>query len=209
MRFDERFEALELTVKRVLTASRSPSPSAVLAEVRVSEFMSGFGEAAHPPVIFLDIDGVLNRTSGATHIRLDQDLVSRLRTIVARSGCRIVLSTFWRGFDTYVRYILHRHGIDASIVIGVTPGTNTSMQLEASAHDEAQYASRAAEIHAWLAAHPAVRRFAVIDDRPCASDAALAAHFVRTDHRSGLTDDDVEAVLRVLECERMQVPEDP
>ena len=70
--------------------------------------MSGFGEAAHPPVIFLDIDGVLNRTSGATHIRLDQDLVSRLRTIVARSGCRIVLSTFWRGFDTYVRYILHR-----------------------------------------------------------------------------------------------------
>ena len=91
------------------------------------------------------------------------------------------------------------HGIDASIVIGVTPGTNTSMQLEASAHDEAQYASRAAEIHAWLAAHPAVRRFAVIDDRPCASDAALAAHFVRTDHRSGLTDDDVEAVLRVLE----------
>ena len=70
--------------------------------------MSGFGEAAHPPVIFLDVDGVLNRTSGATHIRLDQDLVSRLRTIVARSGCRIVLSTFWRGFDTYVRYILHR-----------------------------------------------------------------------------------------------------
>ena len=165
----------------------------------LAELMSGFGEAAHPPVIFLDIDGVLNRTSGATHIRLDQDLVSRLRTIVARSGCRIVLSTFWRGFDTYVRYILHRHGIDASIVIGVTPGTNTSMQLEASAHDEAQYASRAAEIHAWLAAHPAVTRFAVIDDRPCASDAALAAHFVRTDHRSGLTDDDVEAVLRILE----------
>ena len=26
----------------------------------------------------------------------------------SRSGCRIVLSTFWRGFDTYVRYILHR-----------------------------------------------------------------------------------------------------
>ena len=58
------------------------------------ELMSAAGEAAHPPVIFLDIDGVLNRTSGATHIRLDQDLVSRLRIIVQRSGCRIVLSTF-------------------------------------------------------------------------------------------------------------------
>ena len=121
------------------------------------ELMSAAGEAAHPPVIFLDIDGVLNRTSGATHIRLDQDLVSRLRTIVQRSGCRIVLSTFWRGFDAYVRYILHRHGIDAALVIGVTPGSEhgsvtpmvterraaqASLGLEASAHDDTQYASR-------------------------------------------------------------------
>ena len=174
-------------------------------------------QGAHPPVIFLDIDGVLNRTSGATHIRLDQDLVGRLRTIVARSGCRIVLSTFWRGFDAYVRYILHRHGIDAAIVIGVTPGSEHgqwgaaqgSMGLEASAHDDVQYANRAAEIHAWLAAHPAVTCFAVLDDRPTASDAALAAHFVRTDHRSGLTDDDVEAVLRILGFKHTQVPQDP
>ena len=52
-------------------------------------------------------------------------------------------------------------------------------------------------------------RFAVLDDRPTASDAALAAHFVRTDHRSGLTDDDVEAVLRILGFKHTQVPEDP
>ena len=99
----------------------------------------------HPPVLFLDIDGVLNRTSGATHIRLDQDLVSRLRIIVQRSGCRIVLSTFWRGFDAYVRYILHRHGIDAALVIGVTPGGSEDGQSQAN---------RAAEIRAWLAAQP-------------------------------------------------------
>ena len=98
MCFDERFEAIE--------GRRRQAPS--WPKFAHRELMIGFDEAAHPPVIFLDIDGVLNRTSGATHIRLDQDLVSRLRTIVARSGCRIVLSTFWRGFDTYVRYILHR-----------------------------------------------------------------------------------------------------
>ena len=159
--------------------------------------------ATHPPVVFLDIDGVLNRTSGATHIRLDQDLVSRLRTIVQHSGCRFVLSTFWRGFDSYVRYILHRHGIDAALVIGVTPGSEhgqwgAAQGLEASALDDAQYTSRAAEIHAWLAAHPAVTHFAVLDDRPTASDQRLAAHFVQTDHRSGLTDADVQAVLRIL-----------
>ena len=189
------------------------------------ELMSAAGEAAHPPVIFLDIDGVLNRTSGATHIRLDQDLVSRLRTIVQRSGCRIVLSTFWRGFDAYVRYILHRHGIDAALVIGVTPGSEhgsvtpmvtergaaqASLGLEASAHDDTFYANRAAEIRAWLAAHPAVTRFAVLDDRPSASDATLAAHFVRTDHRTGLTDDDVQAVLRILGFKTtVEAPEDP
>jgi histidinol phosphatase-like enzyme len=30
--------------------------------------------AEHAPVIFLDIDGVLNRTKAATHIRLDDDV---------------------------------------------------------------------------------------------------------------------------------------
>ena len=30
-------------------------------------------------VIFLDIDGVLNRTRANTHMRLDDDLVDRLR----------------------------------------------------------------------------------------------------------------------------------
>ena len=110
MCFDERFEAIEVAVakRRIGRSSLSQALMSSQAAKDLAELMSGFGEAAHPPVIFLDIDGVLNRTSGATHIRLDQDLVSRLRTIVARSGCRIVLSTFWRGFDTYVRYILHR-----------------------------------------------------------------------------------------------------
>ena len=30
-------------------------------------------------MIFLDIDGVLNRTKSATHIRLDDDLISLLK----------------------------------------------------------------------------------------------------------------------------------
>ena len=43
----------------------------------------GPGEDAHAPVIFLDIDGVLNRTRAATHIRLDDDLVMRLSRVRA------------------------------------------------------------------------------------------------------------------------------
>ena len=35
-----------------------------------------------PSVIFLDLDGVLNRTRDAPHLRLDDDLVARLRSLV-------------------------------------------------------------------------------------------------------------------------------
>ena len=47
-----------------------------------------------PPVIFLDIDGVLNRTKHNTHIRLDADLVACLKRLMDATGAVIVLSTF-------------------------------------------------------------------------------------------------------------------
>eukprot|EP00908_Phaeocystis_cordata_P017280 Transcript_28605.p1 GENE.Transcript_28605~~Transcript_28605.p1 ORF type:complete len:233 (+),score=58.42 Transcript_28605:80-778(+) len=151
-------------------------------------------------VLFLDIDGVLNRTHGATHIRLDDDCVARLRTIVQRSRCSIVLSTFWRGFEAYVKYILHRQGIDSSLVIGRTPGTTDGdrFDAESSAFDAQQYANRAAEIRSWLQANPSVTRFVILDDRPSASDEGLAAHFVQTQSDRGLTDADVQAALAIL-----------
>ena len=138
-------------------------------------------------VIFLDIDGVLNRTKHATHIRIDADLVDLLRGLVEETGARIVLSTFWRHFAEYIAYILTRHGIPADTIIGRTPGTSDASKLSADPADEGNYASRAAEIHTWLAAHPDVTRFAILDDRPSAADARLAPRFVRTDAEVGLT----------------------
>ena len=64
------------------------------------------------PVIFLDIDGVLNTTMHNTQIRVDRDLVSRLDDIVRRTDASIVYTTFWRHFHEYISYVLHRHGID-------------------------------------------------------------------------------------------------
>ena len=55
-----------------------------------------------PPIIFIDIDRVLNRTVKNTHIRLDADLVARLRRLCERTGAVIVLSTFWREFAGYI-----------------------------------------------------------------------------------------------------------
>ena len=150
------------------------------------------------PVIFLDIDGVLNRTRTATHIRIDDDLVARLRQLVSATGSDIVLSTFWRHFEEYIRYILHRHNIPGTCVIGRTPGVSDASVLSADPADAAMYANRAAEIRAWLADHPDVERFVVLDDRPSASDAVLAPHFVQTDSAHGLTEAAAERCRQIL-----------
>lgn len=173
------------------------------------------------PVIFLDIDGVLNRTKHSTHIRLDSDLVSRLRRLVEATDADLVLSTFWRHFREYIAYILHRHGIDASRVIDSTPGRGharkvkgvdesfaTSTMIGRSAADEAEYESRHEEIEAWLVAHPerasgsgAARcRYVIVDDRPSAArpGTELYERFVRTVTEKGLTDENVNAAIEIL-----------
>ena len=159
-------------------------------------------------LIFLDIDGVLNRTRSASHIRVEAELVKRLKWVLDETGAAVVLSTFWRHFDEYIAYILHRHGIDGGLVIGSTPGRVGSIsdapsaRLSRSAFDDDEYSGRAAEIRTWLDAHPSVTRFVILDDRASAADEATQAFFVHTDAAVGLTDADVEKALRILNsCE--------
>ena len=71
-------------------------------------------------VIFLDIDGVLNRTRSASHVRVDDDLVARLRFMLEGADARVVFTTFWRGFSDYLTYLLSRFDIDPNRVIGST-----------------------------------------------------------------------------------------
>ena len=59
-------------------------------------------DAREVPLLFLDIDGVLNRTATAPQINLEQDKVDRLRTVLEASGADVVLSTYWRAFDVAI-----------------------------------------------------------------------------------------------------------
>lgn len=151
------------------------------------------------PIIFLDIDGVLNRTVSATHICLDEELVDRLRAITSATGASIVLTTFWREFEAYIEYILGRHGIRAPI-LGRTPGLASSPRRDSS---EPRFESRSEEILEWLAKHtpPGFQHFVVIDDRDDAGLGALRPHFVQTDPDVGLSDNDVEYALAILRGE--------
>jgi len=79
------------------------------------------------PIIFLDIDGVLNTTKHNTQIHIEKHLVLHLATILHKTDALIVLTTFWRHFHDYITYILHRHGIDVGrhmlpLPMGATEG---------------------------------------------------------------------------------------
>jgi hypothetical protein len=182
---------------QTITDLAAASPDSA-AKATTSSYTSTLPTSPLLRVIFLDIDGVLNRTKEATHIRIDEDCVQRLKTLIEHTDAKVVLSTFWRHFDEYITYILHREGIAADVVIGRTPGRTGSQHLSASAADEAQYASRAAEIKTWLAQHPEVTQFVILDDRPSAADASLQAHFVQTLSDHGLTDADVVRCSELL-----------
>eukprot|EP00435_Cladocopium_sp_Y103_P071558 s649_g37.t2 len=156
-------------------------------------------EPAVTHVIFLDIDGVLNRTRAATHIRLDEDLMLLLKDFVHQSDAHIVLSTYWRHFTEYIRYVLTRYDIPGWKVLGATPGLG---HLQGSCFDDKVYASRSEEICAWLQDHPTVSHFVILDDRRTAGFGALAPHFVHCRSELGLTKEDVQLALEILQLPR-------
>ena len=162
-------------------------------------------------IIFLDIDGVLNRTKHATHIRLDDDLVLKLKTILdVVEGCNIVLSTFWRYYIEYIKYVLSRYGINPSCIIGATPGYNRSM-IGRSSEDCSEYKCRGDEIKSWLRENyggedyeiKCRNQFIILDDRPTAAgsnnnDQFLLDHFILCDTNKGLTDENVLKAISIL-----------
>ncbi len=134
------------------------------------------GQRHFRPIIFLDIDGVLNTSRQSPQIHLEHHLVSRLKYIAESTDALFVLTSFWRHFYEYITYVLHRHGIDVARHIlpwpmGVTGGkqcTKTFLHFyraydaknpehkeakmieESTVEDEVEYPSRAEEIEAWL-----------------------------------------------------------
>jgi hypothetical protein len=139
-------------------------------------------------VLFLDIDGVLNSGSfrytqpfGTLEIDMfDPTAVATLNDITRRWGLKLVISSSWRAMPDLAA-VLGSKGIEAE-VIGVTPS---------------EAGPRGAEIAAWLAEHPEVTRFVILDD-DC-DMGPLLDHLVQTDHRYGLRAEHVAQVAVVLD----------
>lgn len=182
------------------------------------------------PVIFLDLDGVLNseaflRKLDAQHRQLghtdaernehtcvcyalvhqiDRDAVVRLNRLVAETAAKIVISSSWRKlFDPpELHRILSKHGLVAEI-IGETPDGYTDPEMLATfGHLERLY--RGYEIDLWLRKHPEVDRFVILDD---GSDMEMHKNrLVQTDFEEGLLDDHVDLAIRVMSWDGKTVP---
>ena len=171
-------------------------------------------------VVFLDIDGVLNHsatrhnvsptTTEPLPIPIEPACMARLNQLIAETSAKIVISSSWRLFARWqdLGPALVRHGLVAE-VIGETPDlpNNTAWlanwQVRKGTPFEFDRLERGWEIAEWLAAHPEVTAFVILDD---VSDMdALIPWLVLTHPNDGLDDPDVERAKYLLERSAMGI----
>ena len=143
-------------------------------------------------VLFLDIDGVLNRTPVEMG-SLMPDKVSMLDDIVTQTGCVVVVTSSWRRSPEKMKQVAEmlrtlRGG--EGVVWSETPILH-AMPDGAISGDE----RRGDEIRAWMEVNGEPDRFVVLDD-----DRVLgfAPEHVRTDSAVGLTWTSAWAVVKRL-----------
>lgn len=149
-------------------------------------------------VIFLDVDGVLNNRHTRTRTSdgwcfVDDYLVERLKNLVVRSGARVVLSSTWReGWNqedeskndisfTELRNKFNEFGIE----IFDRTGEHRLDRWRAIR----EYMERPHE--------DPIEHYVIIDDWDDMGE--YISHLVWTNPSTGLTDEDVEEALRILE----------
>ncbi|WP_375414590.1 HAD domain-containing protein [uncultured Bradyrhizobium sp.] len=132
-------------------------------------------------VIFLDIDGVLNcgKTPNPRKFPyiVDRRLLARLNRLLDRTGAKVVLSSTWRCDP--VGLLAAKHW--SIPFIDVTPDRPRS--------------ARCKEMLSWLAIHPKVTRFAVLDDQ---CDGLDGLPLFQPSGKTGLTRDIARGLERYL-----------
>jgi hypothetical protein len=132
-------------------------------------------------VVFLDIDGVLNCDSTPNPRKfpyiVDKKLLARFKKLLDRTGAKAVLSSTWR-CDPVGLFAAKHWGVP---FIDVCPDRPKS--------------PRDKEITSWLADHPKVTRFVVIDDE---DDELDDLPLFQPSSKTGLTQEITKGVERYL-----------
>ena len=168
---------------------------------------SSGGSSPGGPILFLDVDGVLNtfpraaadEVSTPEGAALSASRVRALAALVTKLDCRLVLSSTWR-LTPPLRSSLERRlaaaGVDRSRLLGATPERSCRRYT-----DDAMAATRAEEIRGWLASHQDTDGVAwlAIDDLSLAEHlGADGVHAVLTKSSEGLSHRKIREVERCL-----------
>lgn len=178
------------------------------------------------PLLFLDIDGVLNsaaffdaksrnqwkkalalRKSHEDYDRfhlemIDSLAVVHLSEVYDQTKCNIVISSSWRAGDHYS--VIERWLIEQGFtgpkgtVIGSTPMySNCPEDCPGSKNEDSQrYCNRGHQIQAWLDNHPTAQKFGIIDD---GNDMAhLNKYLVQTTWSHGMQEHHAMALIHLL-----------
>lgn len=114
----------------------------------------------HPPVIFLDVDGVLNRSGHSGH-GLEEEKLRLLKDIVDSTGAVVVVSSSWR------KDVRSSSRLFTALAARGIPWAGQTPSLDAMGEGGlVQAASRGVEIKEWLAHNPQVKRYVILDDDP-------------------------------------------
>ena len=147
-------------------------------------------------VLFLDVDGVLNSADSLMNLpdgrrrkfhgvwEVSPMLVERVLRVVERTGAKIVLSSGWRKFPQHLP-VLTEAGLDIAYM--------TPFRPDLGGHER----DRCDDIADWLADHPEVTRFAIVDDDEDAGS-RHPDHFVRTDSYIGISGADERSLIGLL-----------
>lgn len=153
--------------------------------------------------IFLDIDGVLNseqyyvekpeserikefNSKFRRHIasglaNINPEAVSLLNTLINKTEAKIVISSSWRG-DYALQSIFTLAGINSSIY-GETPRLESRW--------------RGMEINKWLEGVEGPYKYVIIDDDNDMLESQLN-NFVQTDWKVGLTEENINEAIKIL-----------
>lgn len=146
------------------------------------------------PIIFLDIDGVLNKktsvhSSNTGH--LDPHNIIQFNHIIRATSAKVVISSDWRWFYPWhqLLQVLREAGLEGDLL-----GTTSTDWL---ARSENLWLSRGHEIGEWLQTQQHPEKWIILDD--CDQVEPYLDHLVQTDASQGLTEVEAQqAIARLL-----------
>ena len=157
--------------------------------------MNGIVESERP-VIFLDIDGVMNslismKKYGVISAFMPESIFA-LNLIIYRTNAQLVISSAWRKVNTLVKInVVLRINHILKDAVDCTP--NLDRRSDSGIYIAS---TRGEEIATWLDRYPTVPRFVILDDG--ADMDGLEIALVQIDSECGLTIADAEKAIQIL-----------